>query len=310
MVHGVAEHLETHGFVVGGGGIEARPEWVLCPVRESLGVRHESEHETGGVADAGDASSGAVEVVAIGVHERDLAAVAEVVVEFVVAGDESAFAVCAGENAGFGIGAQGLCPDADGVIGNADAGPSIFKSSGLVVGEGDVRCWRVVRPWFTGARAWEQSHLGGDLETVAWREDRNTSFDGSHERCVEVLPHELGHDAAGGHGIAIAESAGNPDELVVVDQFRPIDERVEVDEFGLGTGKLESVGQFLITVDARSGENECFCHGGWVGSEVGWSAARRRHGHSAPVFFRIMAGSRGRSRVDGHILAMLWRILE
>ena len=57
----------------------------------------------------------------------------------------------------------------------------------------------------------------------------------------------VGEDATGGDVIAVAEAAGDGEELKLVQRLRPLEQAVDVHERRLGPRQFERVGRLTVT---------------------------------------------------------------
>ena len=76
------------------------------------------------------------------------------------------------------------------------------------------------------------------------------------ERVGEVVADLVGEDPARGDVVAVAEAAGNGQELVVVHKRRAFEDFVDVAILDGGAGELEGVGGFLVAVRAGGPQDQ------------------------------------------------------
>lgn len=198
------ENTESGGGSGFGRCIESGCEWVAVPVEHAFWVGHESEDESGGVADAGDAVGGAVDVGLVAEGHTigvDLVTILE---------NESSLGVGVGESAQFWVFErfEFLGPDAVGVFVEFHDGPVVDEPAVLVLAEGDG--WLVGS---IGRITGEESELDEDLESVADPDDGDAAVSGGDELWEEVLSGVHRFDSAGGDVVAVGESTGETDEV-------------------------------------------------------------------------------------------------
>jgi len=80
--------------------------------------------------------------------------------------------------------------------------------------------------------AGQQAALDEHLEPVADAQDELAGGDEVVERLGEAVEHLVGEDLAGGHVVAVAEPAGDQEELEAVEFGGGFHESVDVDAFG------------------------------------------------------------------------------
>ena len=78
----------------------------------------------------------------------------------------------------------------------------------------------------------------------------------SPERGGQVVPHLHGEDLPGGHVVAVAEAAGDAEDLEVGQQGRLLQHAVDVQRLRLGAGQLEGPGGLLVAIGARGAEDQ------------------------------------------------------
>ena len=221
----------------------------------AFGVGHEAEDQACGVADGGDVVDRAVGIsgeavgrsgVGGGVGERDLSVVPEGLTDDVVGGDELAFAVSDGEIDGF-VEVGG--PDASAGL-RLEAHPLGGEAVGVVVGK------RAGLSRAAGDGAGEQAGFDQDLESVADTNGGFSFFDKSAQDVAEVVDELVGEDFSGGDVVAVAEPAGDGEQLEFVEEIWVFEKAIEVDAFGFCAGKIEGVCGFEITIGAGGAKDE------------------------------------------------------
>ena len=151
-------------------------------------------------------------------------------------------------------------PDAGGLGDWVDADPCVDEACACIVGQGDLLGRGLIGgPLVIGAG--QESELDEDLETVADADHGHSPLDGSAEGRVEALPGFHGEDAARGDVIAVAETAGEPDEIKLVELCGVFDKLVEVNQLYLGTGHGKGAGELLLAVGTGGSDHDRFWHG-------------------------------------------------
>ena len=76
-------------------------------------------------------------------------------------------------------------------------------------------------------------------------------------RLREMVDDLVGHDLAGRHVVAVAETAGEDQDVILIEELLVFDHPVDVDAVRLGPGQLQCVLRFQIGVDSRRPQNDC-----------------------------------------------------
>src|SRR5688572_2468219 len=218
----------------------------------ALGMRHEPEHAAGRIADAGDVTVGAVGIgriarlsaAALRVYERDLAPLEEPRPARLVLHDEAALAVS----------------DRDGETLARDE-PRARRLAGLerhpaafVV----IRRVGVERDRALVRRAVGLEHPGLDehLEAVAHAEREPAARGVLGEALAELASRLHAPHAAGGHVVAVAESAGEDEDRAVVEARLLARQDVETHELGPRAGELEGMRRLVLAVRAGGAQDD------------------------------------------------------
>ena len=243
------------GVEVSEGGLEEREavgcfmpageERMVERVCDAFGMRHETEDAAGDVADAGDGFGGAVGV-GIDILECDLVVGFEGGEDFRRASDESPFAVSDGQIERWAVFRNPFAEPGDWL----DASPAVFEFSGGVVGQrGGVPIGGVE----LRNRAGEQAGLDEDLEAVADADDEFAVVDELLERGFEMVDELVGEYFSGGDVVAVGESAGEGEDLVLLKGGWVGEQGVDVEGIDgnvIAASKFESVSEFAVAVGA------------------------------------------------------------
>ena len=229
----------------------AGPRRVLRGVDEPLGMRHQTEHAAGRVANAGDVGDGAVGIVGIGhgllMQQRvDLRLrIAARVGRCRATPDRRWFVAGTNRPSPWATGSSiSVMPERKTHLlpATREANPAIFEFAGVVAGE---------RGGGAGGVAGEQQvGLDQDLEAVADAEDQ---LAGVAERlqCVgQMMADLVAEDAAGGDVVAVAEAAGEAEDLEVGEFLRSFENAVDVEPLRRAAGQLEGVRSLFVAIGA------------------------------------------------------------
>ena len=196
-------------------GFGAGPVGVVGWVDVSFGVGHETEDAAGRIAETGDVIGGAVGIygevaeltVFIDVAKGDLAVVLNLLQNGIVGKADLSL----------GMGNRQINPlvgiDKDAFIRTRlEIDPAVLKLTGIIDGDRGL-LERAVRIAVRQGR--EESGFYQDLETVADPKDELVGVDEFLDRSAEVMNQLIGEDNAGGDIVAITESAGDREDLIV-----------------------------------------------------------------------------------------------
>lgn len=111
------------------------------------------------------------------------------------------------------------------------------------------------------------------LEAVADTHDESAAIDESREGVAQTVADLVGEDATAGDVVAVAEAAGDRDDLEPVEGCRGFDESFDVRGVSRRAGLLPGEGGLLFAVNAGGPDDEdaYLCHGGIVPTER-WDA--------------------------------------
>ena len=72
----------------------------------------------------------------------------------------------------------------------------------------------------------------------------------------------ISQNSAGGHVVAVTESAGDAEDLIVGQQYRPVEQTIDVEPIGATAGTLEREDGFAVAVRARCTQDQDsrLCH--------------------------------------------------
>ena len=139
---------------------------------------------------------------------------------------------------------------------DAEVDPAVDESARGVPGERGALPCRVV--------AVEQAALDEHLEAVADAEDQLAGVAERGERVGQVMAELVGEDAARGHVVAVAEPAGDAEDLVLVGELRASSQRLRW-TMSAAPPALEGERGFAVAVGAGSTEDkDAGGHGGRV----------------------------------------------
>jgi hypothetical protein len=113
---------------------------------------------------------------------------------------------------------------------------------------------RLPAPPAEGAR--QQLRLDQHLEPVADADHRPARLDEAAQRVRQVVRDLVGEDAPGGDVVAIAEAAGDGEQLVGVKQAGVLQQAVDVHQLRGRPGPLEGVNGLAVAVGAGRAEDE------------------------------------------------------
>jgi hypothetical protein len=225
----------------GAGGVrDGCPPRVLKGKNMTFGMRHEAEDEAGLVADPGDGIDGTVGIFAVG--QWNLLLCPERFPNQVTYGYETTFTVRDGKFERF---SQICGPDAAAGVW-LEADPLGHETAGGIVGQRARLS--------AGTR--EQAGFDQDLKAIADADDRLAILDELTQGVGEVVNKLVGKDPAGGDVVAVAEAAGDGQELETVELLWVGEEGIEVKALGDGAGELERVGGFQVAVGAGGSEDQ------------------------------------------------------
>ena len=128
--------------------------------------------------------------------------------------------------------------------------PAIDQSPSVVVGQG---CRLAGSP---GQRTREQIRLHEHLESVANSDDRLGRFDESPQGIAEVVDDLICQYFSSSNVVAVAESAGNRQDLELFQQRWVFQNAINVNELRFRTGELKRVGGFGVAIDACGAEDQ------------------------------------------------------
>lgn len=243
-------------------------------------MRHEPEHAARGVGESSSVSNAAIGVFRIhrsrrgeaDIFERDATHRAKLLRGvFIAVEDETPLAVPHGK---VELLAR-LDKGAAAILRGAQSHPAVFVSAGCVQGQGRANAAVVAR---------QKAHADENLEAVADPEDESAALDEGAELVAEMMIELIRKELAAGDVVAVAEAAGDGEELIAIEGIRRGDELLDVNEVAIGPGALPREDSFLVAVDAGSAED----------NDAGPSHAESLA--STPVMSRSMILSR---RFDG-----------
>jgi hypothetical protein len=114
-------------------------------------------------------------------------------------------------------------------------------------------------------RAGKQVGLYQDLKSVADSDDRFAGVDEAANGITEVVDDLIGEDFAGGDVVAVAEAAGENEDLTIAEDGRGFENAVDMHELRSCSGQLECVGGLRIAVGAGGSKDQC---GGFHGDAM------------------------------------------
>lgn len=240
IFHCIGEDAEAVGLFDFFSG----PAGVVGFVDETFGMGHHAHDPAGGVAEAGDVVQGAVGVywVVAGFAVLVDVAVGDLVVGFGLLedfrGGEAYFAFAVGDGDVDPL--AGL--DKDALVGGGfEPDPAVFEFPGIVIGD---RGLLVGLDTVGDGQAGQDAGLDQDLEAVTDSQDQFVGFDKFADFVAEMMFQLVGQDLTGGDVVAIAESAGQCQNLIIGHEFGIFDQPVNVHFFGDSAGQLKGVTHF------------------------------------------------------------------
>ncbi len=126
--------------------------------------------------------------------------------------------------------------------------PAVLEAARVVPGERGRRAELFVR-------LQQNARFDQHLEAVADAQDQfAVGLEAGHFR-AEVVLEVVAQDAAGGHVVAVAEAAGDAEDLELPETYGLAEQRVDVQRLGCSAGLPEGEGGFLIAIGARGSQN-------------------------------------------------------
>ena len=120
-----------------------------------------------------------------------------------------------------------------------------------------------------GSERQQDARLDHHLKTVADAEDQLAVGLEVGPGVGQVMLDLVGQDAAGGHVVAVAESARQAENLESLEQPGLLQQAVDVERFGLRPRFLEGEGGFLVAVGAGGSQDQDVGRRHWLGAR-GW----------------------------------------
>ena len=182
--------------------------------------------------------------------------------------------MCARHERGVGVHHQIARPHAARPRGNLHRGPNVVEARARVLSERDSRFGGRCTPRLARDGAGQQSRLHRDLKSVAGSHHGHAARDGRSERRINRLANECGHDASRSNVVAVTESAGKSDEVVLIDRRGGARESREQLAGDITSRERERFAEFEIAVDAWRSDDQRF--------ERATIGVRRRMAHAKP----------------------------
>ena len=213
----------------------------------TLGVRHQPENQSRGIANACDVIDAPVGVIGeltvggrtirSGVNERNLIVVPKLLPHAVIYRHELAFPM---SDRQFHR-SQPCRPDALGRSAG-QVNPSIDESAAVVIGQG------ARHPAASRDVARQQVRLHQHLKSVADPDDRLSRRDELGQGIAKMVGQLVRQDLARGDVIAVAEPAGDRQNLRLLEALRRVDQRLQVQRNALSAGQLKCMGGLDIAI--------------------------------------------------------------
>lgn len=186
------------------------------------------------------------------VAQGDLLILAELLEQFRLANGDATFGVCDGDVEFVDITQKRAVAGGD-----FESDPAIGVASVAVPGEGDFGFEAADVGGFDAATH-EQSGFEDGLEAVADSQHQFISGEELSDGVIQLSAELPGEDDAGAEVIAVAETAGDAEDLKFGESGRVFQQSVEMQPFGLCPGQFESPGCFDVAVGAGCAEDADF----------------------------------------------------
>lgn len=237
--HGISEKLQPCALF---RRFAAGPLWVLRGVDEALGMRHEAEHASRAVADAGHVALGAVRIADSRVRvvpQHELLRRFEAIERGPIPAAELPLSVRDGQLEAVDVVEKNALPAS-----GAKAHPAALEPARLVPRERGALPFCIV--------AVEQPALDEHLKAVADAEDQLAGVAKRGERIGEMVLELVAVNAPGRKIVAVAEPARQAEDLVVVSEPRRLEPTIEMHDLSRGAGALERIGAFRVAIRTGS----------------------------------------------------------
>ena len=259
ILNGVAEDREAVAF---GGNGTAGPAGMLCRVDVAFGMRHEAEDATGRIADARHVQRGPVGVFWIRdalrftggrlIPQVKLSVRIQLLQHVVRAGDELSFGMSDGKVQRFKSACKGAL-----VASNSQVDPAVFKPTRLIPSE---RCGRADLSIVVEQDA---GRFDQDLKAVANSENQFSSGFKFGQLFGEVVANLVAQYASRRKIVAIAEAAGDDEDLKLAKASGIFEQSVDMNSLGRRARPLEGERRLDVAISAGRTENKnTWKHGG------------------------------------------------
>ncbi len=128
--------------------------------------------------------------------------------------------------------------------------PAIDESSRIIIGQ----CAALAR--CSGNWARKQIGLDQNLEPVADPDNRTARFDKTLQNIVQMVHDLIGQNFSRRNIVPIAESAGDGQDLKIVQERRLPYELIDVDSFSKGTGQRKGMGGLFVAIGSRAPQDQ------------------------------------------------------
>jgi hypothetical protein len=97
----------------------------------------------------------------------------------------------------------------------------------------------------------EQIGFHQDLKAITDADDRFSGFNEQPQRLGQMMSHLIGQNSTGGDIVAVTETAGDGQELILLKQRRILEQAIYVNQIRGGPGLFEGKDGLAIAVDSR-----------------------------------------------------------